>query len=69
MQRRCKYNNRRGGAFYGSTRDYIISTEQNKNQNQNGASPRRSRKKDSAENLLAVIVNYCDYEWLSRSNQ
>jgi hypothetical protein len=37
----------------GPSRDYISNTEQN--QNQNGASPRQSRKEGSAEDLLS----YC----------
>jgi hypothetical protein len=45
--------------------DYISSTEQNQIwQNENEASPRQSRKKCSAENVLWAIVNYCDCEWL-----
>jgi hypothetical protein len=34
---------------------------QSENKNENGASPRRSRKKGSAEDWLWVIVNVCDY--------
>jgi hypothetical protein len=46
----------------GLPRGYISSTEQKSDQNKNGMSPRQSRKKSSAEDLLQIIVIYCDYE-------
>jgi hypothetical protein len=52
MQRRCKYNSRISGVFCGPPRDYISNTEQN--QNENGARPRQSWKKGSAEDLLLL---------------
>jgi hypothetical protein len=42
----------------GPPRDCISSTQQN--ENQNGASPRQTRRKGSAEDSLLVTVIYCD---------
>jgi hypothetical protein len=50
-----------GCVFYGPSLDYISGTEPNEirereRENENGASPRHSRKKGSAEYLLRFIV-------------